>query len=354
MVLLTSDMGILSGLSDFFGLELSDSVIRAVQIRRSGDVAKLAAFGQAPINSKLLNSDAPADTQQLIKAIQAVISQAGISTRNVALNITSDKSFTTVVDFENLPENELSSALLLQAGDLIPTPIENSKIDWALLGQSPVSNETVEILLTSAANDHIERRLDIFENMGLNVVAFEPDAIAMTRSLTPPNASGAIAVLVMTDDKCDLVITLDGAPRFVRTIQTGLTTMVKAAAQQLRSEEAQTRQFVVKFGVVDGKLEDQIKKALLPSVQIIFDEIEKTFKFFATRYKNAGAIQKIVVAGHFSSVPGLPLLLANTFSVNVELGNAWLNVAYPKESQNDLLSNAAYFSVAAGLGLRVQ
>ena len=44
--------------------------------------------------------------------------------------------------------------------------------------------------------------------------------------------------------------------------------------------------------------------------------------------------------------------IANKFGVNVEIGNAWRNVTFPADRQNELLTVSNYFSVAAGLAER--
>src|SRR6185312_4982577 len=102
-----------------------------------------------------------------------LIQQTGISTKNVAVNLPSSRVFTTVSDWNNMPEAELSKAIRYQAESIIPTPLAKSKLDWAVLGQSPTDAAKVEVLLSSVANDFVEARLDMLESIGLNVVAFE-------------------------------------------------------------------------------------------------------------------------------------------------------------------------------------
>jgi Tfp pilus assembly PilM family ATPase len=97
--------------------------------------------------------------------------------------------FTTVVDFERLSSVELGKSIRLQADSLIPTPLTESKLDWALIGDSPVDKTKVEVLISSVPNDFVESRLDMLESIGLNVIAFEPDNLALTRAMLPPDAT---------------------------------------------------------------------------------------------------------------------------------------------------------------------
>jgi len=344
-------MSILSGVSDFFGLDIGATAIRVVQLRGSGRVNALVRYGYAPIDSKVSMSDSKADQQKVIQLLKELLTQARVSTRNVAVGIPSHRVFTTVVDIDRLNPSELHKAIMYQADSLIPTPVAESKIDWALLGDSPKEAGKVEILLSSVTNEFIESRLDMLESIGLNVIAFEPDSMALSRAIIPANTATPEMVLDVGAKATDLVIAMNGAPRLTRSIPTGTDTIVKAAVQNLNIDEKQAEQFVFKFGLSKDKLEGQIYNSIISTVDLLIAEIEKSIKFFQTRYPNV-KLDRIVVTGGASTLPEFPLYIANKFGINVEVGNAWRNVAFPADRQNELLAVSNHFSVAAGLAER--
>jgi hypothetical protein len=51
-------------------------------------------------------------------------------------------------------------------------------------------------------------------------------------------------------------------------------------------------------------------------------------------------------------IPEFPLYLANHFAINVEIGNAWRNISFNSDRQNELLAISNQFGVAAGLAER--
>lgn len=351
-ILKISYMGILSNSADFFGLDIGTSAIRVVQMK-GGKTKTLARYGAIDIDPKISRSDSNADQQKLGQAIKQVVSQSGISTRNVAVGIPSNKTFLTVVDIERLSSNELDKSIRLQADSLIPTPLAESKMDWALLGDSPKERSKVEILLSSVSNNFVEKRLDLLESLGLNVIAFEPDSIALTRAINAPGSSEPQLILDMGNEATDLVITLNDAPRLIRSIPTGTETIIKAAMQNLGIDETQAQQFVFKFGLSKDKLEGQIFNAISGTVELLIDEIEKSIKFFQARYPGV-ALSKIIMTGGASTLPEFPLMVANKFSVSVEIGNSWRNTSFPTSQQNELLKISNKFSVAAGLAERIE
>lgn len=344
-------MSLITGVSDFFGLDLGTSAIRLVQLHGNGTSKQLIKYAHAPVDSKIAMSDARADEQKIAQILKELLGQARLTTRNVAVGIPSQKVFTTVVDIDRLSPSELAKSIRFQADSLIPTPLAESKIDWAVIGDSPKDKTKVEVLLTSVTNEFVEKRLDMLESIGLNVIAFEPDNLAIARSLVPTSVVAPQMVLDVGNKFTDLVITMNGAPRLSRSIPTGSEAVVRAAMQNLNIEEKQAEQFVFKFGLSKDKLEGQIYNAIISTVEILVTEIEKSIKFFQTRYPET-KLERIIVTGGASTLPEFPAYIANKFGLSVEIGNAWRNVSFPADRQNELMSISNNFAVAVGLAER--
>lgn len=346
-------MSILSGVSDFFGLDIGDMAIRIVQLHGSTNPKTLVKYAYQPIDPRLVISEAPADEQKVLKAISNLIVQAKMSTTNVAVGISAQKVFTTVVDIDRLPANELAKSIHYQADSLIPTPLAESKIDWALIGDSPADKDKMEILLSSVANNYVEHRLEMLESIGLNVIAFEPDTMAVARALVAPNSTEGQIILDMGAASTNIIIYANGSPHLTRSITTGSQAIFRAATENLNIDHDQANQYVMKFGLSEDKLEGQVYRALINIVDMLCGEIEKSIKFFSSRYPGI-KLERIIVTGSAATLPEFPLYIANRFGMNVEIGNSWRNVSFSPSRQNELLALSNQFSTAVGLAERIE
>ena len=344
-------MNILRGSSDFFGLDIGTTAIRVVHLAGSGNVRTLVKYAYAPVEPRLVLSDAKADQMKVAQALKDLLGQARLSTRNVAVGLPSQRVFNAVVDIERLSSSELGKTIRLQADSLIPTSPDDSKLDWAVIGDSPADKTKVEVLLSSVTNSFVESRLEMLESIGLNVIAFEPEGIALCRSMLAPGVPEAQIVLDIGSRSSDLVIVMDGSPRLIRNIPVGADTIIRSAMQNLGIDDKQAEQFVFKFGMSKDKLDGQVYQAIIGTVDVLINELEKSIKFFATRYAGVRP-QRIVVTGGASSLPEFPLYVANKFGMSVEIGNSWRNVAFPADRQNELLAISNHFGVASGLAQR--
>ena len=339
-----------TGTSDFFGLDIGTTGVRLVELRGNGNPKALVKYAYVPLEGNIAVSEAQADQQKLAKVIQDLVSQSKVTTRNAAVGIPSSRVFTTVAEVDRLASDELNKAIRYQADALIPTPIAESKIDWSVIGDSPKDKLKQEIILSSVPNNFVERQLDMLESIGLNVIAFEPDNLAMARSLASPEPAAQL-LLDVGRRSSDMVIVSGGTPHLTRSIPTGVEAVVRSATQNLSIDEKQAEQFVFKFGLSKDKLEGQVFQAISGTVDLLSNELEKSIKFFQTRYPDT-KIEKIIVTGGAAVIPEFPLFIANKFGVSVEIGNAWRNVSFSADRQNELLAISNQFAVAVGLAQR--
>lgn len=344
-------MSILSGDTEFFGLDIGTTAVRLVELHNSGRSKALVKYAFVPLENNIALSESKTDQLKLAQAISDLIDQSKVTTRNVAVGLPSQRVFTTVVDIDRLSDNEIAKTIQYQADSLIPTPMAESKIDWAVLGESGRDKEKIEVLLTSVTNAFIESRLDMLESIGLNVIAFEPDAMALSRAVIPFDTTAPQMVVDIGNRATDIVVSVAGAPRLARSIPTGSEAIIRAATQNLNIDDKQAQQFVNKFGLSKDKLEGQIYNAIIGTIDILVTEIDKSIKFFQSRYP-ALKIERIIMTGGASALPDFPLYVANKFGLNVEIGNAWRNVSFPADRQNELLAASNHFGVAAGLAER--
>lgn len=343
-------MAIIGGQNDFFGLDIGPNSLQVVQLR-GANPKTLIKYGSAPVDGNLALSDSKADWPKLAGAIDHLIKETGIAVTNVAVGLASNRVFTSVIDMDQMSSDEMAQAIRYQADSIIPTPLAESKIDWAVLGPSPKNPKQVEVLLSSVPNDFIEGRLDMLESIGLNIIAFEPNSFALVRSLLPADTSNVQMILDVGNVATDLVIAVAGTPRLTRSISVGVNNLIRAATTGLNINEEQATQFVQKFGLSKDKLEGQVYTAILSTVDNLMSEIDKSIRFFAGRYPNA-KVERIVMTGGASTLPEFPLYVANKLGMNVEIGNAWSNISFSPDQQNNLLSVSYKFAVAAGLAER--
>jgi len=345
-------MALLKGVGDFFALDIGTNAIRVLQLSSTGpDTWALEHFGYAPIDEKTASSNSPESLRKLGEVIMTAVGQSGIKSKSVVVGLPSNKTFTTVIELPVMPEAELKSTLKYQIDQYIPMAANEAKVDWALLGTSLHDPKQQEVLLASTSNAYAEERLEFIESLGLDVIASEPDPLAMVRSLLPAGVPDARLIIDVGDQSTDLAITFGDSPRLVRTIPMGIRSLVKAAVQNLNVQEDQARQFILKFGLAPDRLEGQVFRAVESTLETFATELTKSIKFFQTRYPST-PVGGILLSGYGAIVPLFGDYVTAKTGVPSSVANPWQKVRVAQADQQQLLTVASEFATVIGLAQR--
>lgn len=344
-------MKLSKGLGDFFGLDIGTNAVRVVQLSPTSNGWNLVHYGYAPVDAKTTASDSVEARKRLGEVIMTAVGQSGIKTSNVAIGLPSSKTFTTIIDVPKVSEQELRATMKYQIDQYIPMAIDEAKVDWALLGDSLKNPNQYEVLLSSTAKTYAEERLELVESLGLNVIAEEPDPIAMVRSLTQPGAQDVRLILDMGENSTDLAVMYGDTPRLVRTIPTGIGSLVRAAVQNLNVQDTQARQFILKFGLAPDRLDGQVLKAIDGVLDNFTAEIIKSVKFFQTRYPNQN-IGGIYLSGFGAAIPQIDAYVASKTSIPSAIADPWQRVSMSPDDKQQLAPIASEFATVVGLAQR--
>ena len=342
-------MGLFVKDTEFFGLDIGSTAIRLVQLRHGGAHPALVAYGSVAVPGSLTTSDSKMDQEKIGELIKQLVKENHVSIKNVVAGVPSDKIFATVITTPKLDNAQLGKAIKYQAEQYIPMAIDQVKLDWTVIDQSPDAKQ-LEVLLVAAPNSVVEKYTNILESAGLEPLALEANATAAARALIP---TGNLAVVLVDLGalESDISIIWNNSPRLMRSVSVGGLTMVRAVAQNLGLDEVQATQFTYKFGLTQSKLEGQVYKSIKPTLDNLVSEIEKSVKFFSSRYPDV-KLEKLVITGAPATVPEIGPFMANSTGLPVEFGNAWSSVSYPSGLQEKLMSLSGEYAAAVGLAGR--
>lgn len=342
-------------MGDFFAIDIGTRSIRVVQLESSGqDSWDLLHVGYIAVDDKIIASDSPEGRKKLSQSIMSVVGQAGIKTKDVVIGLPSNKTFTTVVEIPKMTDAELNGTLRYQIDQYIPMSVEDAKVDWAKIGDSPNDVKKQEVLLASTAQNYVENLVEMIDSLGFNVIAAEPDPIAITRSLLPKGTeTGTRMVIDLGELTTDIIITVNGSPRLVRTLPLGLKSLVGATVQNLNIKEEQASQFILKFGLAHDKLEGQVYRALETTLDNFVGEITKSIKFFLTKYSTE-KINTVHLSGFGAVIPNFSDYIADKADVKVQITSPWQKVSISEQDRQKIISVEYEYATAVGLAQRVE
>lgn len=345
-------MNLLHGVGEFFSLDIGTNSMRIVQLAGSAQHGwTLVNYAYVPVNPQLVQDSSDLGRKRLGEAIVNAATQAGIKTKNIALGLAAGKTFTSVVETETLPEKELQKSFRYEMDKYVPMPLSEAKADFVILGPGLNDPTKTEVLLSSASKEYVESMMEMVEKAGLNVIAMEPEPLAMARALNTPGAIDANMIVDFGEESTDLVIMYKDKPRLVRTIPGGMSLFANAIAASLGMDVKQARKYMLESGFAAGQYGEQIMGALGSQLDAYASELVKSIKFFQTKYLGA-KVGGIVLSDYASIIPAFPEYIETKTGVSVMKGNPWQFVRMSSEQQKALAGVSCEFAVAIGLSER--
>ena len=193
--------------------------------------------------------------------------------------------------------------------------------------------------------------MEMIERTGLNIIAMEPEPLAMARALNVPGAVNATMIVDFGEESTDIVIMYKDQPRLVRSIPGGVDVLIRAIANSLNVRVDQARQFILKFGLDQSQMQGQIFRILSTHLDGYAAELTKSMRFFQTKYLGS-EVGGIVLSSYASMIPAFPEYIEAKTGVSTMRGNPWQFVRTSASQQQALANVSSEFAVVVGLSER--
>lgn len=345
-------MSLLHGVGDFFSLDIGTNSMRIVQLSGGSQRGwSLQRYSYTAIAPQLAQDSSDAGKARLGEAIVGAVNQAGIKTKNVALGIPANKSYTSIVETDTLPEKELMKSFKYELDKYVPMPLSEAKADYIILGPSPNDPRKTEVLVSSVAKEYAESTMEMIEKVGFNIIAMEPEPLAMARALNVPGSANATMIVDFGEGATDIVIMYKDQPRLVRSIPGGMDVLVRAVANGLSMTSDQARQFILKYGLDQTQTNGQVFNTLNAHLESYAAELVKSARFFQTKYLGA-SMGGVVLSNYASMIPLFPEYIEAKTNMPTMRGDPWQFVRVSASQQQALAGVSNEFAVVIGLSER--
>lgn len=287
------------------------------------------------------------------------------------------------VKLPRMPEVALRKSIRFEASKYISTSIEDSCIEFEILGPVDGEPEKMNVMLVAAPNEMINSRVQTLEMAGLEPVAIDIEAFAVQRALMEIGSVGGaqsetIALLDIGANSTDVTIVARGYFALTRHIPIAGDHFTNAIrnAKLCTFEEAETIKLTVDMSTLLSPDATPDEQALAHTVQPVLDEllreVRRSVNYYQSQYAEgaislpaeargdegsiapAGRVNKLVITGGSALLKGLQQYMEVRLGTPVETGNifetASLDTTHLVPSFID--SHHSVFSLCTGLAVK--
>jgi len=322
--------------SSVVGLEIEGDGIAAAEVSVNGS-ARVEASGLIDLEPGIVAEGEVLAPEPLAEALRAVFSKNKLP-KDVRLGIANQR---VAVRTLRLPliENpeELDTAVRFQAQDEIPMPIEQAVLDYQVVGRYNDDDgaRRMDVVVVAARRDMLARFVDSVNGAGLNPVGFDLAAFGMIRALADRDGAEQAGsdgerpyvpatLFCHVGDVTNLAVARGSACLFTRVSPFGLDEIAAdVGGEEMPREHA--RQWVFHAGLerpveeIDGDPEavTAAREAVESGAGRLVDELRLSLEYYGAQ-EGAQAIERIVLCGPGSTIPGLPALVQEALGQPVD------------------------------------
>jgi len=363
-----------------FGLEITDSQVRVAQFKRGGNKLDGLVTRHVPLASGVVKDGEIKNSNALVLAIKRAVAtvkdEKKIFGKYVVASLPENKAFSEIIQMPRLSLRDLRSAVIFEAENYIPLPIEKVYLDFEIIENPPAPADHFDILLVAMPRTVVDSYANAIKAAGLNPLAFEPESQAVIRTImsAKPAGSGSLMITQIGDSRSNLIIYAAGSPRFTFSIPISnryfLDTIVKfLKVSQEKAENLKTTLGILTQGFDRGapadakKDNDQGKKifeAMVPGLVDFVQQAAKCLEYYKDHAAHEhglggeGRIGKVILCGSGADLKGLDGFIS--LKLNVPVIDGRQVVAVSDTSQKNGIGAINKYSgdsvVVAGLALR--
>ena len=349
-----------------FGLDISDLSIKTVHLAKKGTGFELISFGEMPIKEGTIRGGEIKNEKSLVAAIKQAMAEVKgkkIKTKNVIASLPEEKAFLQVIQMPRLPEEDLKSAIIYEAENYIPLPIEEVYLDAQII--LPLKNhlDHYDVLIAALSKKTVDSYFSCIEKAGLKPLVLEIESLAIARALVKDGlAQSPLLLIDFGATRTSFIVFSGTTVRFTSSIPVSSQKLTEAIAHSLKIDLATAEKIKIKYGLEakTKKESSEIFDALIPPLTDLVEQIKKHLSFYQSHVSHehlssdSMGIEKILLCGGGANLKGLVDFLSSEFGLSVELGNPLINIL--KEDTKVMLGltfeKSLGYTTALGLALR--
>jgi type IV pilus assembly protein PilM len=343
------------GKKGLVGLDIGSSSVKAVELNKKGSSLQLVNLGFENLQSDTIVDGQIMELNNVSNVISSIFNEHQIKTSRVAAGVSGHSVIVKNIVLPQMSEEELQESFSWHAEEHIPFDIADVNLDYQLTNNS---SESLHVLMAACKSDKIANVKQAIQLAGKQPVVIDVDAFALQNCYEvnyQPKRGQIVALLNIGASTMNINILNGTRSVFARDASVGGSQYTSLLQKELGLSFEQAEAVKRGLPLPDG-IEDRPIQPIIETVSdVLALEVRKTMDFYrATADEGESQIQKILLAGGGSKLPGLAEYLGRRFEITVEVFDPFrgIEVDANKFDPDYMREIVPEMAVAVGLALR--
>jgi type IV pilus assembly protein PilM len=314
------------------GLDISDGILRAVQLKKNGDKIKFQAVSKITLPKGIFKDGEIINMGEAAKKIKELIAKpfyGKFSSDDIIACLPEPKTFIKLIEIKKA-EGELGKIIEEEMEKHIPVAVAETYYDWQAIG---ADKDKQKILIGAAPKNIVNQYTELLAEAKLSIVAMEIEPIAICRSLLKEEQpkfkaedGGNYAIVDIGAKRSSITAYAKNTILFSFSLPISGNDITAKIAKTLKIENSQAEKAKIICGLDKIKAQGAVKEILYGMIKQLVGKIKKSLSYYDSNFKNTGAINKIILCGGGANIKDIDKTISEYTQIKVERGNALANL----------------------------
>lgn len=354
------------------GLDIGTEHVRVAQVKSTGSGYTLTAYGRADVPMGAVADGEIVDVAAVSSAIKELWRRSGVRGKVVSTGVSNQRVIVRLIDLPFMERGELQSAIQYQAQDYIPMAVEDSILDFQIIGDymTPSDEHMMEVLLVAAHREMIGNTVSAVEGAGLKLGQIDVSSFAVVRALMGgptavlPEEVPATAVIHISAGLTNIAVVERGVPRFNRISSLAENTFTQAVSNVLNIGLDEAEQLKHSVGLpnietgedvtVEGVSDEMVQivhQSLEREANKFIAEVRRSLDYYLTQTSQVTSIQRVLLTGSGSQLRNFASYLEKGLQAQVVLGDPLEHLKVSGAAQKAVSADQTGSVTAVGLAI---
>ncbi len=346
-------MSLLRPFQNAIGIDISDAVVRMVQLQKHGNRYALRSVSARPVTPGFIQEGEIRDPQGVAAILKDLINQPTFkhpSSRAAVVCLPERKIFTKIIELPNVPAAAFDIALRDGLAANIPLNLDEAYLDWQYVTPPAIGGKKVRVVVAVAPQLLVEGYTSVLESVGLIPLVLEPESAALSRvALDPLAPAGSHLLIDLGASRTGVIITEGEVVAYSSTLPLSgahLTSMLQMKLG-LSAEEAEEAKRICGLDPRKGK--GAVRAIIEPELKPLTQRIMEVVSFYEEHVPDTLYVSDVTLVGGGARLIGLAAFFESVLHVPVRIGD-WPTSIVPPRPPLDAVGPS--YLTAVGLAMR--
>lgn len=329
------------------GLEIGATQAIAATARLQGGQIVADRVAARPLPPGLMRDGLVTDPDRLAGELKRLFAEHKFSKR-VRVGLATPRTVLRVIDLPPLDEKDIRTALMMQAQERIPMPLDRAVMDFQTVGMVDTADgPRLRVVVVATEREGVDQLLDTLRRAGLRPEGIDLSVFSVIRSLSHLVHDEGPVLYAQLGDLVNIAIAESGVCRFTRQAPQGLAMVLGRLAESRGVPVEEARALLLDNGA--GELVESgdltVPELLKRTAAELGSELRAAAEFYSTQF-GSDIVTAGIVAGQLAPLPGFVEALSAASGLELICGEV---IAAGEDALGDV--DARIAPVATGLAV---